>query len=120
MKIRNQTIAKLLKKMSLLKAAAALIKSDIISIEESRSEYPSISGIGDTQQNLNYIPFSLRMFLAECFKGSTSDNDLKIAAIGQCIMQQVRPRSIMAPMQFALAMHLHWAYGSTQDRTIAF
>lgn len=102
------------KKMSLLKAAAALIKSDIISIEESRSEYPSISGIGDTQQNLNYIPFSLRMFLAECFKGRTSDNDLKIAAIGQCIMQQVRPRSIMAPMQFALAMHIHWAYGSSE------
>ena len=29
-------------------------------------------------------------------------------------MQQARPRSIMAPMQFALAMHIHWAYGSSE------
>lgn len=29
-------------------------------------------------------------------------------------MQQCRPRSIMAPMQFLLAMHIHWAYGSSE------
>lgn len=55
--------------MSILTAAAALIKSDINSIEDDREEYPSISGIGDTERNLNFVPFSLRMFLAEIFKG---------------------------------------------------
>ena len=33
--------------------------------------------------------------------------DTRIAAIGQSIMQQHRPRSLMSPMQFALTMKVH-------------
>ena len=56
---------------------------------------------------LNYVPFLLRHFLGNIFKSRMTDMKITIAALGQANMQQQRPRSLMAPMQFALTMRVY-------------
>ena len=94
-------------KNEIIQTAAALIKSEIDEIEENRKTYPDISSISDIEKQLNYVPFLLRCFLGHIFKKRKTDLKTTIAAIGQAIMQQQRPRSLMTPMQFALTMRIH-------------
>lgn len=76
-------------------------------MQEDRTFYPDISGIGNIEQQINYVPFYLRSFLSTIFKTRKTDMKTRIAAIGQAIMQQSRPRSLMAPLQFAMTMRVH-------------
>ena len=94
-------------KREIIYTAARLIRAEIDEVKEDRSFYPNISDIGDIEKQINYVPFYLRTFLREIFTNRKTDMDTRIAAIGQSIMQQHRPRSLMAPMQFALTMKAH-------------
>ena len=94
-------------KKEIIQTAASLIKSEIDDKLEDRSYYPDISSISDIEKQLNYVPFLLRYFLGNIFKKRKTDMQTTIAALGQAIMQQQRPRGLMAPMQFALTMRVH-------------
>ena len=94
-------------KKEIIQIAAALIKAEIGEIIEDRNFYPDISTISDVEKQLDYVPFLLRHFLGIIFKNRKTDMKITIAAIGQAIMQQQRPRSLMSPMQFALTMKVH-------------
>ena len=41
-----------------------------------------------------------------------NDSPLKVAAIGQSIMQAIRPRLIVSPLQLGLGVQMHHAFGS--------
>ena len=99
-------------KRNIISTAASLIKADIDDIREDRNVYPKLQGLGDIESNMSYLPMSLRRFLSEIFQGHSNSNKMKIAAIDQSIMQQARPKTLMAPLQFGLSMQLHWKYGS--------
>ena len=94
-------------KIEIIDTAAALVKAQVDQIQEDRNYYPDISSISDVEKQLDYVPFLLRSFLTSIFKKRKTDMKITIAAIGQAIMQQQRPRSLMTPMQFALTMRVH-------------
>ena len=99
-----------LQKILIIEAAAKLIKTDIKSQAlKSRQEYPTAD---DTtlEKSTDYLPDSLKLLLSKLFVGT--DLDLKIASIGQCIMQAVRPRCIFSPLQIGLSVMLHHPYRS--------
>ena len=43
---------------------------------------------------------------------TASNSGLKITSIGHAIMQQVRPRSLITPLQIGLAVQMHNQFGS--------
>ena len=52
-----------------------------------------------------FIPPSLRLLLKKMFVAKSTD--LRIASIGQAIMQAVRPKAIVAPLQIGLGVQMH-------------
>ena len=93
----------------IIETAAKLIKNDIKGIQTSSEYYPSKN---DLEQDaiLEYVPKTLLIFLRKIFAGK--DNDLKLASVGQAIMQAARPRVLLAPLQFGLAVEMHDQFGS--------
>ena len=57
-----------------------------------------------------FLPESLKLFLISII--STSNSTLRIASLGQAIMQGSRPRGIQAPLQIGLGVQLHTKYAS--------
>ena len=74
-------------KLRIIDTASKLIKNDIkLSVPPSRpSVYPVAEDISDLEQNLAFIPMSLRLLLGNIF--SEKKADLKIASVGQAIVQ---------------------------------
>lgn len=62
------------------------------------------------EQNLEFIPEQLRLFLSILFVGK--DVDLQLASVGQVIIQATRPRVILAPLQLGLGVQLHHQFAS--------
>ena len=91
-----------LQKIHLMEAAAKIIRSDVKSIEPSAvHEYPSLNDL-TIDAALNFIPSSLKLLLSKLFVGK--DPSVKIAAVGQTIMQGIRPRALICPLQMGLSI----------------
>ena len=97
-------------KRAIIATAAKLLKCDI------KTEIPSVTDRYPSPQSLkldttfDYLPISLRTMLNKLFVGT--DKDEKVAAIGQSIIQAVRPRALVVPLQIGLATQLHHLYKS--------
>ncbi|KZS22069.1 Uncharacterized protein APZ42_010961 [Daphnia magna] len=100
------------KKMEIIKEAARLIKSEILSISPNKEEFNLFKDLGSTSEILNFISQSLRTFMENIFTGK--DIERKIGGIGQANVQAVHPKSIAAPLQLGLAITLHHSFGSRQ------
>eukprot|EP00745_Piridium_sociabile_P028795 TRINITY_DN4651_c0_g1_i13.p1 TRINITY_DN4651_c0_g1~~TRINITY_DN4651_c0_g1_i13.p1 ORF type:complete len:569 (-),score=93.64 TRINITY_DN4651_c0_g1_i13:45-1751(-) len=87
----------------LIRTAAALIRSDIMSMCCDSSQLSK-----DLQ--LDFLPLTLRTLLTEIIRGKNTD--LKIASIGQCIVQATRPNTCIAPLQVHLAVQMHKTFAS--------
>jgi hypothetical protein len=97
-------------KKSIIETAAKLIRSDIkTSIKFSKDNYPTTKEI-NLESALEYIPDSLHMILKHLLMGN--DKSRKIASIGQAIVQAVRPRSVIAPLQIGLAVQMYHHFRS--------
>lgn len=97
-------------KRAIIETAAKLIKSDIKTfITPSKDEYPNATDI-NLELALEYIPFTLRYLLQNLFAGK--DTPRKVASIGQTIVQAVRPRAVLAPLQVGLAAQMHYHFRS--------
>ena len=94
-------------KFEIIDAAAKLILSDLKLVSTSIDDYPNIET--DVEKHTDFIPSALERFLRILFG---KKDDLKIAAIGQAIVQATRPRSILAPLQIGLAIQLHHSFCS--------
>ena len=97
-------------KIRLIHTAAKLIKNDIKSIDDQPDAYPTCDDMTSIQKAIDSLPSTLKLFLQSLFVGK--DIDRKIASIGQAIMQSVRPRVIVAPLQIGLAVQMHHQFGS--------
>ena len=93
----------------IIETAAKLIKNDIKGIQTSSEYYPSRNDL-EKVAVLEYVPKTLLIFHRKIFAGK--DNDLKLGSIGQAIMQAARPRALLAPLQFGLAVEMHDQFGS--------
>ena len=69
--------------------------------------YPLIETEAET--NANFLPQTLKLFLDGIL---ASKDDVKVASIGQAIIQAARPRVILAPLQVGLAVQLHHHFAS--------
>jgi len=97
-------------KRAIIETAAKLIKSDIKSmIPPLTDEYPNASAL-ELQSALEYIPLGLRWLLGHLFVGK--DTSRKIASIGQSIVQAVRPRALVVPLQIGFAAQVHHQFRS--------
>lgn len=96
-------------KIRLVKTAAELMKNDIKLIESNLENYDCINDLSlDT--NLAYLPNSLKTFLGLLITSKSAD--LKIACLGQALIQACRPRGLLAPLSLGLAIQLHTQYSS--------
>ena len=92
-------------KRAIIETAARLIKSDIKSqVSSVTNQYPSSSDL-KLDSALSFIPTSLQLALEILFV--EIDSRRKIAAVGQAIIQAVRPRGVLAPLQLGLAVQIH-------------
>ena len=97
-------------KTKIIKAAANLIKSDFKKIDAKSENYPSNVEMSSIRSALDFVPDLLELFLRTLFVGK--DVDLKVASIDQAIMQAVRPRVLLAPLQLGVGNQLHHHFGS--------
>ena len=97
-------------RIRIIETAANLIKNDIKMVETSKMSYPLVNDISSIDENVDFIPISLRIFLRKLFMEKNSDT--KVPSIGQAIIQAARPRVLIAPLQVGLAVQMHYHFGS--------
>ena len=94
-------------KKSVIEVAAKLIKDDIRKLANSSDHYPTDAEISNEEEAKKCIPESLQIFM-NCLVPSTA----KQISINHCILQAARPRSIIAPVPFALGVIVDKRTGS--------
>ena len=60
--------------------------------------------IASRKTNMDLVPESLQLLLTTVFSGK--DVEMKVASIGQAIMQAARLRILICPLQLGLAMQI--------------
>ena len=98
-------------KKEILKATAKFIERDIQSpsFDTDRETYCKLDDLA-AGSALESLAESLQYLCSEMFVGK--QNERKVAAIGQSIMQCVRPRAIVAPLQIGSAVQMHFHFRS--------
>lgn len=98
-------------KVRIIETAARLMLSDTKSQTTDKNEYPSHDTIASLENSLEFLPESMKIFLQTYFH-SNKNTDLKLCSLGHALVQCVRPKSILSPLQIGLAVQLHHMYGS--------
>ena len=99
-----------LQKIQLIEAAACLLKSEIKNTATSEKDfYPDAKNL-NAVNSLAYLPPLVRLFCTKLFVGRNITT--KVAAIGQSILQAVRPRAVVAPLQIGLSIQMHHKFRS--------
>ncbi|KAL9964853.1 hypothetical protein ACROYT_G028551 [Oculina patagonica] len=88
-------------------AASRLIKNEIKLLKTSNEVFLSIET--EAEENVDFLPATLKTFLEGILVGK---DNVKLASIGQAIVQMARPRVILAPLQVGLAVQLHHNFAS--------
>lgn len=68
----------------------------------NKAEYPTADDISELKYHTDFLPESLLILLKGLIK--TKNSELKIASIGQAIVQAACPRRVIAPLQFGLGV----------------
>ena len=95
--------------LNIIRTASRLIKNDIKLIKTSKFNeiYPLIKTEAET--NANFLPKTLKLFLEGIIVGK---DNVKLASIGQAVIQAAQPRVIIAPLHVCLAVQLHHNFAS--------
>ena len=97
-------------KARIVKTAVKLITSDIKNLNASNTTYPCSGEMSSVDQALEFIPKLLQIFLENIFVGK--DTSLKLASIGQAIIEAARPKAVIAPLQLGLGIQMHHHFAS--------
>ena len=84
-------------RQAIIKTVAGLIKSDLKAKIPSVTDYYPKSDDLTIECALRFLPETLRNMLQRLFVGKNTQH--RIASIGQAIIQAVRPRAVIAPLQ---------------------
>ena len=98
------------KKKRIVETAAKLILNDIKSFPINKEMYPDPNTLSSVMANHECFPDSLRTFMDTLCKGKNSV--IKVSSIGQAIMQAVRPKVFISPLQIGLGIQLHHHFTS--------
>eukprot|EP00794_Sanderia_malayensis_P002072 gene2072-2349_t len=99
-----------LEKIRIIETAAMLLKNEIKECYCSTTTYPSIEDIESLTHSKEFLSQSLQLLLEKMLVAKGSD--MRIASIGQAIMQAVRPKAIIAPLRIGLGVQMHRQFGS--------
>ena len=91
----------------ILKAASKLILDDLRAKAYNKDIYPASTAIESLEENLESLPHSLASFLSFLIS-----EKLKIASIGQALVQSVKPRTYVLPILLGLSASLDNTFGS--------
>ena len=92
----------------IVETAAKIIKNAIKELDSN--SYPSPDGMESCGKIVEYLPKSQCIFLDNLFVGK--EKSVSLASIGQAIMQQVRPKALIVPLQLGLGIQMHQHFGS--------
>ena len=92
---------------SIIKAASKLVLDELRDKKYDRNIYPSSIEVASLEANIENLPSALETFLSSIIKGK-----LKVASIGQAIIQSVQPRTYISPILLALSASLDSNFGS--------
>ena len=84
--------------------------SDIKLVETENNCHPSYDDFQSQVKSITFLPKTLRKLLEVLIVGKGAK--MKIASIGQAIMQAARPRVLLEPLQFGLGLQMHHHFGS--------
>ena len=93
-------------KTSVIRAAAKIIKEEIREMNFTTDHYPTVH---DLKENEKWVPDSLLMLME--FLVPTK---LKQLSLSQCIVQAARPRTVIAPIPFGVALNIERSTGCRQ------
>lgn len=79
-------------------------------MDHSKDSYPSSMEMSSMDVELSFLPETLKHLLKQLAVGKNADT--KIASIGQAIMQCIRPRAMIAPLQIGLGVQMHRHFAS--------
>lgn len=95
---------------AIISTSANIIKSEVMQIPANKSVYPSSDTLSNLKAQINFLPNTLHNLLDKMFV--EANRDLKIASIGQAIVQAIRPRTVIAPLQLGLGVQAHHNFKS--------
>lgn len=98
-------------KLCIIRTAALLLLADIKAMDSSKQDYPSSSDISNLDRNLQFLPPSMTLLLSTLLRDK-KDCKLKIASIGQTLVQATRPTVLISPLQLGLGVEIHHLTGS--------
>ena len=94
-------------KHSIINAAARIIRDDILKIETSMESYPTSEEIKAAEHKNPWIPESLTWLMKHLIS-----SEIKRTSLIQCLVQSVRPRSVIAPIPFSVGVSVDKSFGS--------
>jgi len=74
-------------------------------VEQDKRMYPTTNDIKDVETCMSFLPDSLKLFMNTIIRSKSSC--LNSAFLGQSLLQAMRPRSLLLPMEFSLGIQLH-------------
>ena len=98
-------------KSRIIKLAANLILNDIKGLDCNKDSYFSFFDL-NIKSMVDFVPASLMLFLKALIPSKNTVSDLMLSGIGQSLIQLVRPRSIICPLQILLGVEVHHRTGS--------
>ena len=93
--------------MRIITTAAKLIRQEIQNIHLDTEYYPTTQEIKESTQQNKWCSPLLRMFLSKVVP-----NEIKQAAVGQCIIIAARPRTATPPLLFGIGVEVDHIFGS--------
>ena len=97
-------------KIRIIQTAAKMIKNDIKSLIQQKDVYPKYQEMASVEEACSFLPESMIILLQGHF--TSADANLKIASIGQAMVQATRPHVILSPLQLGHGVQLHHHFAS--------
>ena len=97
-------------KLNLIETLAKIIRNEVKQVNTPSDLYQGIDELHSVDKNLEFISASLRLLRARLMPGENCT--VVQASIGQAIMQAMRSRALLAPLQIGLAVQRHRHFAS--------
>ena len=94
-------------KSDIIMAAAKIIKTEIRELTKSNGVYSTTEEIASSDKGNEWVPESLKLLLSYLIPA-----EIMQLAVGQCIVQAVKPRSVLCPIPLRLGVELEKTFGS--------